>query len=146
MEGFAMTTSFKSDAVARLHSQAGSIERKLDHLKNDVGVEVDEKACAYQQQHPDVSYSAALEAVFAEYPNLAKAYEESFITRKTGHVEQHTDEGDADTDDSPSTAGKEIDRMALKMQRENPGWSYERCLQRILEENPELKKKYAGIR
>lgn len=142
-----MTTSFKSEAVARLHSEAASIERKIETLKNDVGVEVDEKAVAYMNQHPDVSYSTALEAVFAEYPNLAKKYSESFVTHKPGHVAQHGgDEGDADTDDSPETAGKEIDRLSLKMQRENPGWSYERCMQRVLEENPELKKRYAGIR
>jgi hypothetical protein len=136
----AMTTSFKSEAVARLHSQAGSIERKIETLKTDVGVEVDEKAVEYMNQHPDVSYSTALEAVFAEFPNLAKKYEESFVTTKHDLIAQHA--AADDDDQNEEGAGKEIDKLCTTWLREHPKESYEKALSHVRESRPDLWKRY----
>ena len=50
-----------------------------------VGTELDEKACAYQRLHPEVTYQQALEAAMRDSPDLAKAYVQEF-----GHVSART--------------------------------------------------------
>jgi hypothetical protein len=144
--------SFKSEQEGRLFSEAARLERRIAALKKDHGAELalDAYAIEYQQKHPDVPYSTALEVAMQENKDLAAEYVASFGAHKVGPEQARSygmpDQGDADAKDSPATSGKEIDRLALKMQRENLGWSYEKCLQRVLEEHPELKKAYAANR
>ena len=85
-----MTSTFKAAAIARLHSATDRITRTLEYLKHDPGVALDEAACRYQQAHPDVSYSDALQIAMHENPQLAREYDESFGKHKA-IVAQRTD-------------------------------------------------------
>jgi hypothetical protein len=83
MEGIAMNeTSYKEKRIAQLNAAAARIERAIAALKSDVGLELDEKAIAYQQAHPDVSYSDALTMAMEENATLAKEFADSFGSGK----------------------------------------------------------------
>ena len=124
-----------------LHTVEYRIERDVDRLKQDVGVELDAKVCTYLETHKDVSYSDAMAIVMQEHPALAAEFATSL-----GHLSPQQAREFGIDDENDTSASDEVDRLALKLQRENPSSSYKTCLGRVLEDNPELKKRYAENR
>ncbi len=142
MKSFAETEIDRMNTT--LHTVEHRIKRDVDRLKQDAGVELDAKICAYQETHKDVSYSEAMAIVMQEHPALAAEYAASF-----GHNEKVSPRQAREfglNDETDISASDEVDRLAMNLQREHPGWSYETCLGQVLQENPELKKRYAANR
>jgi len=108
------------------------------------GKQLDELALAWQRDHPQSKYDQALKAVMDGHPDLVTLWLKKYSAGNvhtpdtTVHVVEH------DSHDDQEPADKQVDRLAMKMHREHPSLSYESCVARVLEANPELKKRYAA--
>ena len=131
--------------LEQLDGKFRPIERRVHELKadDDPGMELDERASKLMREQPSEfkEYSAAVEYVLKADEDLASRYRQSFGVHKLSAREQAKVAEFADDKEEP--AGNQLDRLAKAIQREHPSWSYESCLNRAMEDHPDLKKKYA---
>jgi hypothetical protein len=92
------------------------------------GEEIVNRAKKYQRKHPEVSYEQAAQAILEEDPDLGEAYKNDLGSDDArGHLRSQIE------------ASEEIERRAF----DHPGVCYEDASRTVLEEDPELAKKYA---
>lgn len=106
---------------------------------------VDEAVQAYQNKHPQVSYSDALRAVLRDDEELAAEFSAMFemrAIRGAGPTPIATDRGVDDEAEERASVGLEIDRLMTRYQERNPKSTVSEALQAVLKGNPRLAERY----
>jgi hypothetical protein len=137
--------SFGTAKLAPRQVREFGVENVDDMSSVRAGEELDKLALQYQRDHTSLQlrYEDCLARMMDAHPDLAMLYKKSFNKDAVKKVKQYAADDD---DESGAGAGKEIDRLAMAIQREHPSLSYESCLGRVRESRPDLWKKYAAKR
>lgn len=115
----------------------------------EAGRKIDELVKEYMYQHPQISYQLALQKVLDRYPELKKAYALGAIFPGKSHFEDEGENTKRNLDfyiDGPpkdEDPRVEVDRHTRNMMAFMGSTDYQKCMNMVFAERPDLKERYA---